>query len=78
MANQATSEDYLRGEAIHDQIELSKIDPKCWVCADVVIPKKVRYGPLICEDCEPAYKKREFVFVRPTQEEMEAIVGFVR
>lgn len=72
--NQATPEDYLRGEAVLDlNPELSKIDPKCWICAVVVLPTKVKYSPLICLDCEPEYKKRAFLFVRPTQEEMESI-----
>lgn len=78
MANQATSEDYLRDEAVLDlnRAEISKIDPKCWLCATTVIPTEVKYGPLICFECLPEYEKRTFLFVRPTQEEMEAIVGF--
>lgn len=55
--------------------EISKIDPKCWLCGAVVIPTVLQYQPLICVACLPEYKQRKFVFVRPTQEEMERIVG---
>lgn len=32
--------------------EISKIDPKCWVCGKLVIPIKVAYNPLRCKDHE--------------------------
>lgn len=48
-------------------------DPKCWLCGAVKKPSKT-YGPNICDACLPDYKKRTFVFVRPTQQEMEEIV----
>lgn len=42
--------------------ELSKIDPKCWVCGVYVKPLQVRYQPLRCIKCESL--KKTFVFVR--------------
>lgn len=58
--------------------ELSKVDPKCWLCGVVVIPTVLRYQPLICSVCLPEYKQRKFVFTRPSQEEMEEIIGHKR
>lgn len=47
-------------------------DPKCWLCAAVKKPGKI-YGPNICLDCLPGYLERKFVFVRPSQKEMEEL-----
>lgn len=47
-------------------------DPKCWLCALVTKPTKI-YGPNICTNCLPDYKKRKFIFARQTQQEMEAL-----
>lgn len=55
-----------------DPKELSKFDPKCWLCALVTRPSGI-YGPNICLACLPTYKEKIFVFNRPTQEEMEEL-----
>lgn len=50
--------------------ELGKIDPKCWLCGSFVKPLVVRYQPLICEDCRPAYQERKYVWIRWTTEDI--------
>lgn len=32
--------------------ELSRIDPKCWVCGCCVRPIEVTYNVLLCENCK--------------------------
>lgn len=56
-----------------------RIDCKCWICGIYKEPDKI-YQPLICVDCLPKYKEQKFVFVRPSQEELDDIfstnIGF--
>lgn len=52
-------------------------DPKCWLCATLVIPGKI-YGPNICAACLPEYKKREFTFVMATQAELDELFPIIR
>lgn len=51
-------------------------DPKCWLCASVVLPGKV-YAPNICDVCLPKYKERKFVFVRHSQAELDELFPIV-
>ena len=62
-------------EVVSKLIEEKKFkdDPKCWICATVT-KSTTEYNPNICLDCLPGYRERKFVFVRPSQEEMEQTV----
>lgn len=47
-------------------------DPKCWICATVKKPDRI-YGPNICDECLPEYKKRKFVWTRWTAKDIEEL-----
>lgn len=51
-----------------------RIDCKCWICGVYTKPEiDSVFGPLICLECLPEYKKRKFVFVRASQAELDEI-----
>lgn len=50
----------------------SRVDPKCWLCAEVTKPKP-GYQPNICESCFPTYKERSFCFVRASQQVIDEL-----
>lgn len=47
-------------------------DPKCWLCATVVLPGKI-YSPNICTACLPEYRERKYTFVRASQAELDEL-----